>query len=393
MKSILPIDIDITESNIAENEGIDGTIYPYSVTEGYAKGIKRYYDKRLWETYTEIKPLATYSWNDLDPLDKVALRLEDQVVIDATSVPIANAVTIVYVYSNSTYYVAKTTGNVDFTAEDIVNSANFTALTDSPPLWRYEQNLPAEESIYWKDLGATNRNKCVDQAINTYSLKEGEINLKFIADDIDLVALLNIECETAQIIVTDTVLLTVLKDETVDVLNLTYANRREWMRYKPQYKKTVRFDLDFFTRNPIEINIILTGIDTTSQVKLGEVLAGKKSENGLTLDGVPIDIASARKIIENLDTGEVILEKEDVIKSYFLYNFSLLIDTSSFDTKTELCAKILAQRILVFAENDDDVQFESMAVYGFVRKASPTLTSNRTKSDISMQVQSFVLNK
>ena len=385
MKHILPIDIEITESDITETE------IEFSVLNGYNKGILRRYNSRLWESYTKIEPLATYLWNDNDTENKFTIRLEDQVVINSTTVPVVNAVTIVYVYSNDSYYVAKTTGDVDFTLQDIDNPADFTKLTDSPPLWRHEQNLPETNSIYWKDIGATNRNKCVDQAINTYSEKLETINLKFIAEDIDLVALLNIKCVSAQIIVADTITLVELKNETMQVLNKTYTNRTEWMRYKPTYKKAARFDFSFFTRNPVEVNIILAGASPTSLVRLGEILAGTKEENGLTLDGVPIDINSGRKIIENEDTGEVILETENIIKSFFIYNFNLKIDTTSFDTKVDVCSKILSQRVLVFAENTDDIQYESMVVYGFVRKASPTLLSNNTKSDVTMQVQSFVL--
>ena len=44
MKYMIPLDIAITDSNVAENEGLNGAIiYPFDVTKGYAKTVQRYY--------------------------------------------------------------------------------------------------------------------------------------------------------------------------------------------------------------------------------------------------------------------------------------------------------------------------------------------------------------
>jgi len=325
VKFFIPQDVVITDSSIAENEGVDGTIYPFDVTLGYAEGVKRYYETRLWETFTTIYPLAHYDWNNLDPLNEYGTNLHTQTLIpDPTSVPVVNAVTVVYVYSNKHYYISKTTGNVDFTIEDIENPANFTDLgLENVAEFRGQYRYPVEDdSIYWKDLGATNRNKCADKAINTQSQEEDtESYFEFVATNINKVILFNFEAESAKITVynpldydPDTEIGTFIYENTkTGLLNTTsIVNWRTLSQYEPSFIKNVDWTLPFFTG---EVTVRITLNNTTPiLIKLGEILMGQTQEYGVTLDGLPITIKSSGKIVQQAN-GDIIFEDEgDITK-------------------------------------------------------------------------------
>ena len=392
MKHFIPKDIVITDSNIAESEGISGTMYPYSLTDGYAIGVQRYYATRLWEvTDNVIHPLANYKWNNLDPLDNNGTNLHTQTpVADPTAVPVVINVTIVYVYSTKSYYKATVTGNVNFTTENWTTPTNFTDLGTTAS-YRYLYKTPEENSIYWKDLGATNRNKCADRAVNSQSTKVGtEMWFEFEAKNVDKVVLFNLEAESVKITVYTTAIGNPIYEDTITKLldTTSIVDWRTLSQYDPFYVKNVDWTLPFFTGT---VTIRITLLSTASSIlALGEILNGQSKSVGVTLDGLPITIKSSGKIIEQ-DNGDIIFVDEgDVTKVYHIFNFSVKFESISLDTTLDLCDEMINRRIVVTAEDTDEIQHRSLVVYGFSRDVSPTFTAGNTKSNIKLQVQRFI---
>lgn len=394
MKFFIPQNVIITDSSIAENEGTDGTIYPFVVTDSYAKGVRRYYGARLWESFTVIHPLSTYSWNDLDPNNKFTTRLSDNVIIDSTTVPVTTN-TIVYVYTEEKYYQSKQNRTVDFTTE-AYDPANWDDNVGSD--YRYEWSYPQEDSIYWKDLGATNRNKCADKAINTQSQEEGtESYFEFLAKNINEVILFNFEAESARIQVynpadydPDTEIGTPIYDNIKDgLLNTTsIINWRTLSQYEQSFIKNVDWNLPFFVG---EVTVRITLANTVSTIlKLGEILMGQTQEYGITLDGVPTQKKSSGKIVQK-DNGEVIFEDEgDITKIYDTFDFSISYDSPTVDSISDKSNELINRRVVVFAENTDKEKYRSLVVYGFSRDVSYVFKANNQQSKINLKVQRFV---
>jgi len=396
MKHFIPIDITITDSNIAENEGSEGTIYPFVVTDAYAKGVQRYYNDRLWYSFTEIYELATLAWNDLDPNDKFTTRLSDNVVIDSTTVPIVTD-DIVYVYTEEQYYRSKQTRTVDFTTE-VYLEANWEILESPDNHYRYEWTYPHTDSIFWKDVGATNRNKCVDKAINSQSAKtDTDMYFEFEIKNINKIIIFNLEAEEAKLTLydpndydPDTEIGTYIYENTVEDLQNydTIVDWRTLSQYEPSYVKNVDWTLPFFT-GTLTARITLSSA-LSSDLKLGEILAGQTQSIGLTLDGLPISIKSSGKIIEQENGDIIFVDEGDVTKVFHIFNFSLIFDSYAIDSILDRCDEMINRRIVVFGENTDEVKYRSLIVYGFSRDASPTLKTNSTKSHIKLQVQRFI---
>jgi len=148
------------------------------ITLGYVKGAFRIYDNKIYETLTVVDPLVKYIWYDEDTSNIYGRDIHNDIDIsDPTSVPVVNNVTAVYVQSNQHYYIAKVTGNVDFTIEDIVNPANFTDLGLTPD-YRISYNYPngKKNTLYWKYIKSTNGNTMFDGSLNKQTTNDRQIS-------------------------------------------------------------------------------------------------------------------------------------------------------------------------------------------------------------------------
>lgn len=386
MKYFLPIDISITDSNIAVNEGADGTIYPHDYTQTYTAGVLRYKDTRLYEARVKILPLAKYSWNSVEPNDLITTNLLTQTVIDSTTVPIIID-DIVYHTAEGTFYKSKQNRTVDFETE-IYTEANWNI--EDVGVHRYLYLYPDESPLYWKDVGATNRNKCADKAVNSQSIKNStEMWFEFTAKNINKVALFNLAAKSTTITVYDTDIESPIYENTKDSLLDTslIVNWRTLSQYEPYFVQNVAWDIPFIS-GIVTIRITLENT-VASDLLLGEILAGQTEEIGKTTDGVPVSIKSAGKIVEQ-DNGDIVFEDEgDITKVYDILNFNVLFKSEALDITLDRCRKMINNRIVVFGENTDDEKYKSLIVYGFSRDASPDFKSNSSHSNIKLQVQRF----
>lgn len=390
MKNFVPVDMDILDSNIAENEGLEGTIYPYVLEEGYLKGVQRYYGARLYEARVNINPLANYLFNDVDALSKYTTNLHTQTKeTDSTSVSVVSNATIVYVQSLSKYFRASVTANINFLTENWTAPTNFTDLgTDAA--YRYEYLEPKANSIYWKDLRATNRNRCTDKALNTQSIKYGtEMWFEFESKNMDKVVLLNLEAQSAKIIVYKTDIENPIHTETVSKLidRSSIVNWRTLSQFTPLYYKNVDFTLPFYT-GTVKIRVILSS-ETERYLKLGEVLHGQSENFALTVDSVPITVKSSADITEK-ENGEIIFEDENSpLTTFKRFSFELIFDSKTLDATLKRCENMIGRRVVIYGENTDEPKYSSLIIYGLAVDVSPTFQESFTKSEIQLQVKGF----
>ena len=390
MKHFIPKQIDITDSSIGEGEGVDETIHSYVLENGYSAGVKRYKDGRLWETYTNVKPLANFEWNDNDPLDTFATNLFTKTKeTDFASIAVLSGSSVVYIHSLNKYFEAIVTGDIDFITEDWNSPINFIELIDAN--YRYLYNEPKEDSLYWNDIGATNRHKCADKAYNSQSVKnETEVWWEFEIRNVDKVVLFNIVADSAKItIYTSDINSPIFENTKLDLVDTSEIyNWRTYSQFIPTTYENVNWTLPFFT-GIVTIRITISN-PTVVDLKLGEILAGQIVDLALTLDKVPIKIQSSGKIIEQENGDILFLDEGDTTKVYHVFNYTLIFKSETVDSVLTKCDAMINRRIVVFSENTDEVKYRSLVVYGFSRDISPTLETNSTQSKIKFKLQRFI---
>jgi len=403
LKFYIPEDITIIDSSITEHTDVDDTVYDvWSKTAEYPKDKIVSHDGELFSAFTNIYPLATYSWNDpSNTLTAIVIKLSDETTETPTVVPCVQDVTVVYVIDSwqdvadpkdavGKYFLyIGITGNVDFTSIDPSSPANFELIINYRH--EYQEPIAGQNSIYWEFLEATNRTKVVDKSYNSQSVDESSIEAwwEFEITDPDKVTLFNIETITAKIIVYTTDINDPFYENTTDTLldTTSIVNWRTLVRYKNIFTKNADWTIPF-TSGTFKVRVYLLSPDPID-LKLGEILVGQTVDFGKTVDGIPIQVKSSGKITER-ENGDVIFEDEgDISKVYTLFDFVISFDSFALDSFVDKCSGLINRRIVVFGENKDEAQYRSLIVYGFSRNASPSFRSNNTKSEIKLQIQRF----
>lgn len=402
MKYFIPKDLVVSDSSIAEHTDENGVVYPaWAKADAREKGSIVSHSGGLFEAFTNIYPMATYIWNDVaDGVTPIVTRVSDGVLMTPTAVPCVLDETVVYVQdtwkqgrenSVGKYFIyIGVTGNVDFTTIDPADpSLKFDPINN----FRHEpfEPLLGQNTVYWRYIGRTNRNKVTDKSYNSQSVVESttEVWWEFEILNPDKITMFNLQAPKAKIIVYTTDILTPLYENTIDSLldTTSIINWRTLSRYRSLYTKNASWKLPFIT-GQVTVRIVLSS-DNVTTIKAGEILAGEEVQLALTLDGVPTQIKSSGKI-EELENGDIILRDEgDITKIYLIYSFTLLYDTITHDKIVDKCSNLINRRIVIEAEDSDSPIYRSLVFYGFVREASPTLVSNSTKSEIKISAQRF----
>ena len=160
-------------------------ISDYDKNSGYVKDATRIYNGIIYKAQKDIAKTVDDVFHNEDPSNIYAYNLYTESNIeDLTSVPIVSGVTIVYVITNQKYFMASTTGSVNYLTEDFEGTpANFTDLGTAPTtLYRLETNNPdgRRDTLFWKYMGTTNKNKMFDgtssQSINDRTFNNNDIS-------------------------------------------------------------------------------------------------------------------------------------------------------------------------------------------------------------------------
>lgn len=400
MTCVIPFDLVIKNSSIPNHTDINGVEYPQWTNQAYLKNTIVSHLGCLYSAETNIYPMATYSHNDIaNTITPEVIRLSDNAIITPTAVPCVKDQTVVYVIDTwkegredvvGKYFIyVGTTGNIDFTVIDPKNPStfhfnpinNYTELKVEPVF--------GDSSLYWKYLGRTNRNKIIDKAYNSQSIIQNSTEAwwEFEVEAPDVITLFNVATQKAKITIYTTDINNPIYENTMDDLLDTSSiiNWRTLVRYRNKYKNTTTWTIPFISGTyTVRITLMST---TPMDLKLGEAILGLKQDVGITVDGVPTQIKSSGKIIEN-DNGEVVFQDEgDITKVYLIYTFGIKYDSITHDAIIDKCTELINRRIVVNGENTDKQEYRSLTVFGHIMDASPTLKTNNTKSDIQIQVR------
>lgn len=401
MKYYIPKKYTVSDSSIPLYSDTNGVVYPqWTENTPFLKDTIVAHKGCLYSAYTNIYPLATYSWNDLsNQTTAQVIKLSDNTIITPTVVPCVKDQTVVYVIDTwkagrenviGKYFIFRgTTGNIDFTIVDPLNPStfhfeeinNYTNIKTEP--------IEGETTIYWKYLERQNRNKINDGAYNSQSIAKNSTEAwwEFEASSPDRVILFNIAAQQAKITVyKDDINNPVYENTQTDLVDYSsIINWRTLVRFRePIYRSLVYWDFPFLA-GTYKVRITLTS-SNEMDLKLGEVAYGSVSDLGITIDGIPTEVASAATVVEK-ENGEIVFEDEgNIAKIYLIYSFTVYYKSTIYDDIIKKCAELISQRVVVVGD-DEDEQYQNLTVYGYVMEASPTLVTASEYSEIKIQVR------
>lgn len=316
MKIIELKDLTFDSTNIP-----DDTTPEWSATAGYSSGTKRQLNNKLYELNASINPLALVYYDNSDPLNPdIAYSIETEATLDASALVLSTG-DVVYIKDNGStgtpitnaYYVFDTTaGAIDLggglwqvdLASQSASPTNFSSTTG----YRNAVLNPETDgyAITWTDLGYTNKYKMIDNALNSQTVFNGDMEMSFLVSKIDSIFLFRLFGNQVDITVTTTNTSTVIFDESIDLRSKNSGHT--WKGY---------FFNDFTNLTKIKVNpqlgfnvrvdIKIWGIDGVS--KCGLVGMGRSELIGGTLYGSSVGMQDFSKRQTNPNTGEDFIEE------------------------------------------------------------------------------------
>ena len=368
---LIPIkDLEYNTSNIPAD-----TTIQWAATVSYTKATTRQLNNKLYKCYEQIEELSTYIFNSTDiSKPDSTIRIIDDVVMDSTSVPCVEDVTIVYVVENNTYYrYNSASGNVDFTTEDITSPSHFTALDSG----RYEINHPENTPLIWEDLGFTNKYKQLDKNLGSQTVVNGDMEFSFVVSKVDSIYFFNVLASQIDVKVTqiDT------SEIVIDTQNsMRSKDGGSWYNFwfKDFFNKTKLF-VEIPMRFNVLVEIKLHNIGGYS--KCGLIGIGKKEFLGATLYGAGIGIVDFSKQETNAD-GESYFEQGRVKSTN---NITLDVVSADTDRVIETLTKYRSTPVIFIGSK----QFKSTYVFGIYTKFD-TLISTPTITKLTLDLEGLI---
>jgi hypothetical protein len=395
MQFFLPVaeNIQTTGTNILQNEDEDGNEYSiFDVTMGYNKDFIIIYGTNIYRSSKTQYPLAHYTWKNLVVGSEYATNLHTQTdiypdVSEELWIDIVDNVTVVYVESNSTYYIANKDATVDFMAESIGSPANFNEIT-APPPYRKEYNYPEGfgSTLYWEYVSVSNRQKAFDKAVGSQTEKEDEITYRFLQNSISSIIFLNVEASEIEVQVTDLITSTVYPLQTRDMIDTSHLDTYEKVCTQlPVQLQTATFK--FGSAYSMQIDVAIK--NPSSVAKVGVIKFGLLEDIGMTLDDVEVGNRSYNEsgIREN---GEYVWNPTDKESNKTsIINYDIMYDTLLFDAVDRKIKQITDKDIVLLGDERDEDAFTTLQSYCVVTSSGATLSSKSQKSHASLAVETF----
>lgn len=221
--------------------------------------------------------------------------------------------------------------------------------------------------LYWKDMGAINSKKMLDQFINSQS----------IADDLEFTIMAGGWCDTLALFNVAANSITITQDTFTYLQTLVDISILDWGDY---------FINNFEQRNDvlIKIPLLVSGQITIKlfglNAKLGAIVAGRLVDVGATLLGAK----------PGFDDYSKITTDEDGLTSYSEGKFSkrgsyvVSVDTNSIDTVVKRFLKRRGKMTCYIG--DDSGNLEIMMLYGFVSTFEP-IVENEVSSEYTLELK------
>lgn len=392
MEFFVSTEPNITTSNIGEDVDENGDTYSlYNVVSGYNKDITLKYNKNIYISRGTVFSLAHYTWKSQIVGSEYAINLHTQTDIYPTNgeilINITNAVTVVYVEENESYYIAKTTATVDFMQESIENPANFTKLTD-PIFYRHEYNYPDgfNNTLYWKYVSVSNKHRAFDRAIGSQSEREDEITYSLTQTGVSGIIFINAVADNISILITDNITGDTHPIQTASMIDTSHLDNYEKVCTLSPIEQTSRF-FRFASTHSVTIDITIEKIG--SRAKIGAIKLGLLEDLGMTLDGVDVKNKSYNESGVRAN-GEYVWNPTDVPENKVsLIDYGIIYDTYAFDSIDKKMKEITDKDVVILGDERDEHAFKTLQTYCVVTSASAQLSSNSEMSHGSISIETF----
>jgi len=357
----------------------DDTTPQWVATADYSESTIRQLNNKLYSPYNYMPPLCEYIYDNTDILNQhFTITAIDRVeVADNTAVPCVKDVTVIYVIDNDTYYIYNSdTADVDLTAEDIDNPANFTELDPAVNPYRDLVYKPDETPLKWEDLGYINKYKLLDDSLSSITEFSGDMEMSFLVGKVDKIYMFNLYASEVTVTVTDVDTDTLVSTETVS----TYSkDGGSWFNYFfNDFVYTTKGSGDIPIGYNTRVDILIKGIGGVS--KLGLVAIGKSELIGGTLYGAGVGIIDFSEKQVNSE-GETYLKQGN-----FKETNNLTVDVLAGSTDRVINLLTRYRSTPVIFEGTDE--YKSTIMFGIYNKFS-TLLSTPTYSKLSIDVESL----
>jgi len=367
-------DLTFNSTNLA-----DDTTPQWNATADYSATSIRQFNNKLYTPYNILPPLCEYIYDNTDILKPhyTITAIDRLPVADNTAVYCVQNVTVVHVIDNDTYYIYNSpTGTVDFTIEDILSPANFTALDPAVNPYRDLVYQPDTTPLIWENLGYTNKYKCLDSSLSSITEFAGDMAMSFIVNKVDKIYLFNLYASEITVTVTDLDTALVVSTETVS----TYSkDGGSWFNYFfNNFIYTTKENSDLPIGFNTQVDITIKGIGGISRV--GLIAIGKSEFLGGTLYGAGVGIIDFSEKQVNA-IGETYLKQGNFKETN---NLTVDVLAGLTDRVVDLLTKYRSTPV-IFEGTED---YKSTIVFGIYNKFS-TLLSTPTYSKLSIDIESL----
>lgn len=220
---------------------------------------------------------------------------------------------------------------------------------------------PLTDSLWWIDIGPTNRWAMFDEGVGSLSTETGAINVTLAPGSVDSLVLLDTDGDLAT--VSMTVSGTVVYSETQST-NVGGAAITDWFLYffEAIGKKTVLTFLDMPVYPSGVVTVDVAAADPTGPVSVGSLIVGRKLDIGSTEVGVTVGITDYSTKSTNAYGVTTVVERPWSKRM----ELRCMLDTANVDGIQRELAKVRAIPVVWIGEDG----FDSLTIYGFFKDFS-----------------------
>ena len=271
-------------------------------------------------------------------------------------------------------YIIVTSVTGTFVSGDTVTGADseLTATVDS--------SRSSSLSAAWEDAGATNRWKMFDTLVNSQTESDAEIDVTISCDRCDTLVLLDLECASITIDVTNDATGELVFSSEYDMRQDESVSWSDYFFTEAQYKTTLCVSIPLY--NSSSARILISNDDSTT--KCGHVVAGRAKYLGPSQWSPTAGITDYSTKSTD-DDGVTTLEQGEWAKEV---EVALQIESTS---ASALQRRLAGYRGLacVWDCNNDSTEYDALILYGYYSDFSIVI-SGPVVSACSMTIQGLI---
>lgn len=225
-------------------------------------------------------------------------------------------------------------------------------------------HTPADEPLWWLEVGATNRWQLFDQSITSQASNPDSIDVTLATTGrVDSIALLNVSASSVRVIMTDAID-GVVYDKTFGMAS--DSGIHDWYAYfyEPIARKPDFIAVDLPPYHQPTIQVILS--DEGNTVLAGALVVGFKKIIGGTQYGAKVGIQDYSVKTRDAFGNYTILERAFNKNA----SFSILVDAPFVDQLHQLLASYRATAVVYIGSD----QYSSTVIYGFYKDFGITIS-------------------